>query len=168
MGVPVAKKKPTEGTPPEKPPVETFATLLKKHFEEDGVEVSVAAEMVGMDAVQLQAILEGTGDPVVSFPQAITLLQIVNLEPARVLFAPSAPVSLGKPTFGGLVRGLRREARMTQDELAARSGISKGAIVQLEAGRRTPTLATAAKLAKALGTNLSVFAEVDFGEEGES
>ena len=53
------------------------------------------------------------------------------------------------------LRALRDAARLTQDELAARSGLSQGHIVSLEQGRVTnPTLATLEALARGLGVSL--------------
>ena len=49
------------------------------------------------------------------------------------------------------LRELRDAARLTQDELAARSGLSQGHIVTLEQGKhRNPTLATIEALARGL------------------
>jgi 3,4-dihydroxy 2-butanone 4-phosphate synthase/GTP cyclohydrolase II len=56
----------------------------------------------------------------------------------------------GDPDFAGtLVRAMER-AGMPASELAARSGVTESAISLLRAGRRTPSLATVRKLAKAL------------------
>jgi DNA-binding XRE family transcriptional regulator len=60
------------------------------------------------------------------------------------------------PLVGEQVRRLRAAAGLTQHELAARTGSTQPAIAHLEAGRRTPTLTTLEKLAKALGQDLVV------------
>jgi len=48
------------------------------------------------------------------------------------------------------VRALRNRRRMTQQELAAKAGISRGYLARLETARQDPTLTTLEKLAKAL------------------
>ncbi len=54
------------------------------------------------------------------------------------------------------VRELRKRVRMTQAELAAASGTSQPAIASYESGRKSPTLRTLARIAGALGLELSV------------
>jgi transcriptional regulator with XRE-family HTH domain len=48
------------------------------------------------------------------------------------------------------LREIRRRARMSQEELAARSGVARRTIIYLEAGRGAVNLATVRKLASAL------------------
>jgi len=59
-------------------------------------------------------------------------------------------------TVGEQVRLLRVAAGLTQEELAVRTGSTQPAVAHLEAGRRTPTLATLEKIANALGHDLVV------------
>ena len=54
------------------------------------------------------------------------------------------------------VRALRIAQGMTVDQLAAKSGFSKGFISQVENFRITPSLKAVNKIAAALGTELSV------------
>jgi len=64
---------------------------------------------------------------------------------------PGGPVP-ATPSFARLLRRLRLRARLTQEELADRSGLSVEAISALERGfRRHPRRATRALLADALG-----------------
>jgi transcriptional regulator with XRE-family HTH domain len=53
------------------------------------------------------------------------------------------------------VRGLREEAALSLSELARRSGLSKGALSQLEAAQANPTVETLWSLAQALGVPFS-------------
>jgi len=48
---------------------------------------------------------------------------------------------------------LRREAGLTQEEVAAKSGFSQQYISGLERGRRNPTVVTLFELAQALGAS---------------
>lgn len=52
------------------------------------------------------------------------------------------------------VRDARTERRWTLDQLAARSGVSKGMVVQIEQGRTNPSIGTLSKVAEALGVSL--------------
>lgn len=57
---------------------------------------------------------------------------------------------------------LRRERRLSFDQLALRSGVSKGLLVQLEQGKSNPSIATLCRIASALG--ISVAEIVDVGD----
>ena len=50
-----------------------------------------------------------------------------------------------------LVRRVREEKGMTQEDLARRSGVSRDVIARLELGEREPSVRTLAGLARALG-----------------
>ena len=54
---------------------------------------------------------------------------------------------------GGNAARIRREKRMTQEELAEKSGLSQQYISGLERGRRNPTIVTLYELATALGVS---------------
>ena len=56
--------------------------------------------------------------------------------------------------FGHRLMVFRHDAKMTQDDLAAASGIDKGSIVRYEGASVTPGLDKAYKLAVALGVTL--------------
>ncbi|MGN6373767.1 MAG: helix-turn-helix domain-containing protein [Solirubrobacteraceae bacterium] len=53
-------------------------------------------------------------------------------------------------TFGQTLRDTRRQAQVSQDDLAQRSGVDRSAISNYERGRREPNLRTIVKLARAL------------------
>lgn len=59
-------------------------------------------------------------------------------------------------TFRELVHRLRKEAGLTQAELAARMGTTQSAIARMEGGGTRPTLDTLEKLASAVGADLVV------------
>ena len=64
--------------------------------------------------------------------------------------------------MGYRIREVREERKMTQEELAKKSGVSRGTISALENGTiRTTTTRTLVRLAKALGTTVDTifFAE---------
>ena len=64
-----------------------------------------------------------------------------------------------KDTFPENLRRVRREAGLSQHELAVRAGLSAGAytgtVGRLERGAGNPTLSTLRKLAEALGVPLA-------------
>lgn len=59
--------------------------------------------------------------------------------------------------FGGRIRDLRRKAGMTLQVLADQAGISVGFLSQVERDKATPSLATLAGLAAALGVEIDWF-----------
>ncbi len=63
-------------------------------------------------------------------------------------------------TFRDILKALRFESGLTQDQLAARAGISTVAITQLEIGRTlNPRIETLAALARALNVPLGRLTE---------
>jgi transcriptional regulator with XRE-family HTH domain len=57
------------------------------------------------------------------------------------------------------VRGLRQQRGLSADQLAARAGVSKGALVALENAAANPNLATLVRIADALGVPVSALVE---------
>ncbi|WP_406312464.1 XRE family transcriptional regulator [Streptosporangium sp. NBC_01639] len=58
------------------------------------------------------------------------------------------------------VRAQRAHRRMTLDELAARSGVSRGMLIQVEQGRTNPSINTLTRIADALGVTVARMVEV--------
>ena len=56
---------------------------------------------------------------------------------------------------------LRTSRGLTLEELARRSGVSKGMLVQIEQGRTNPSIATLCRVANALGVAVSRFVETE-------
>ncbi len=54
-----------------------------------------------------------------------------------------------------LIRRLRFERNMTQEELALRTGVSRQTIMSIERGRTNPSVLLAYKIASALGTDVT-------------
>jgi transcriptional regulator with XRE-family HTH domain len=57
--------------------------------------------------------------------------------------------------FGAALREIRTRQQLTQEQLAERSGLSYKFIGEVERGRGNPTLDTIARLADALGVNIT-------------
>lgn len=55
------------------------------------------------------------------------------------------------------LRRMREEAGFTQVGLARTSGVDRGTIIKIERGQRSPTVETLAKLARAMGAEISDF-----------
>ncbi|HLT35238.1 MAG TPA: helix-turn-helix transcriptional regulator [Enhygromyxa sp.] len=68
-------------------------------------------------------------------------------------------VNIDSKTFGKHVRSLRKARGMTQEVLAARSGLSTDTIRRLEHGAFSPSLITIQKLCAGLGLELSTLFE---------
>lgn len=52
------------------------------------------------------------------------------------------------------VRGLRQARRWSLDELASRSGVSKGMLVQIEGARTNPSIGTLCRIAESFGVSI--------------
>ncbi|WP_354643548.1 helix-turn-helix domain-containing protein [Kitasatospora camelliae] len=59
------------------------------------------------------------------------------------------------------LRRLRAERGHTLDALAARSGVSRGMVVQIEQGRTNPSVGTVVRLADALGVSIARLLDYD-------
>ncbi len=67
-----------------------------------------------------------------------------------------------------LARNLRRwraERGFTLDSLAARAGVSRGMIIQIEQARTNPSVGTTVRLADALGVSISALLDYDRGPQ---
>jgi transcriptional regulator with XRE-family HTH domain len=73
---------------------------------------------------------------------------------------PSRDPSAVTAALSRNVRAMRLEGGLTLDALAARAGISKGMLVQVDQGRTNPSLATLCRLANALGISLPQLLDV--------
>ena len=62
--------------------------------------------------------------------------------------------------LAGTMQLLRAERGWSLDQLAARSGVSKGVLVALEQGRSNPNLATLARLSDAFGVPVTRLVEI--------
>jgi len=63
--------------------------------------------------------------------------------------------------IAGRVALLRKRKQQSFDELAARSGVSKGMLVKLEQGRVNPSIATLCRLASGLGVSVAELIATD-------
>ena len=63
----------------------------------------------------------------------------------------------GRPEIGTKLRRLRIKLGLTQEELAARTELTKGFISQLENDITSPSIATLMDILEALGTDISAF-----------
>lgn len=59
------------------------------------------------------------------------------------------------PTLGNLVRHLREQADLSQEELAARAQVSRATVQNIERDRREPRRAVLRRIAEALGTDVA-------------
>lgn len=57
--------------------------------------------------------------------------------------------------IGKLIKALRENAELTQEQLAKKAGVNHSYISLLETGQRMPTVKTADKIAAALGVTLA-------------
>jgi transcriptional regulator with XRE-family HTH domain len=76
-----------------------------------------------------------------------------------------ATATLPQPFIAAVIRLLRQNAGLSQEELALEIGMHASEISHLESGRRNPTLGTLQRLADGLGVRCSHM--VAFAEELE-
>ena len=76
--------------------------------------------------------------------------------------------NLKPPPVGPKLQAARKRARLTLEELSARSGVSRSMLSQVERGQANPTFATLWQLTRALGLNLSELAGEHVHEVQES
>lgn len=70
--------------------------------------------------------------------------------------------------MGVVIRSLRTEVGLSQEELAARCGLHRTYIGSIERGEKTITIETAQKLAKAFGISLTqLFSQLE-SQDGRS
>lgn len=82
-------------------------------------------------------------------------------EGSRLLFNNKGPsyYRYAVVTTGNGIRDARKEAGLTQNELAEKTGIQQAMISRIEAGKANPTLETLASLAEGVGKHLRVVLE---------
>lgn len=56
---------------------------------------------------------------------------------------------------------MRYKAKLTQNDVSKRAGISRSGYSNIENGKRNPSVQTAKKIAKVLGFNWAIFLKVD-------
>lgn len=61
----------------------------------------------------------------------------------------------GTASFGRRIRDIRKDARLTLENVSAASGISRAALSKIERGEMSPTYESLLKLARGLGTDLA-------------
>ena len=66
------------------------------------------------------------------------------------------------PDVARQIRYLRAQQKLSQQDLAEASGLSRNTLSLLERGRTSPTLATLQKIADALKVNISAFFQTNF------
>ena len=73
---------------------------------------------------------------------------------------------MAEKTFGDVLQALRQARKLTQEELAFRSGLDRTYISLLERGRRVPTIDTLFKLSRSLEVKPEDFiAQVESGRQ---
>ena len=70
------------------------------------------------------------------------------------------------PLLGPRLQHLRKRRKLTLEQLATRSGVSRSMLSQIERGQTNPTFATLWNLTRALGVELSELVEGRSGAQG--
>jgi transcriptional regulator with XRE-family HTH domain len=70
--------------------------------------------------------------------------------------------------FKDVLRDLRKQAGLTQEQLALKAGVPLPSLRGHEQGQRVPSWASVVKLAKALGVSTDAFADCDEVQEEDA
>jgi transcriptional regulator with XRE-family HTH domain len=75
------------------------------------------------------------------------------------LVSSGPPPSEGQRGLAKAVNELRKQAKLSQSDLAERAGLAEPLIALIESGRYDPTWGDIRRIAKALGVSLEAFSE---------
>jgi transcriptional regulator with XRE-family HTH domain len=92
---------------------------------------------------------------------------VIKMTGCREGPAPSPAESDLMRKVADRVRVWRRERRLSLDRLAARAGVSKGIVVQLEKGTANPSISTICKVAAALGASVADLVQASTQQDAE-
>ncbi len=153
--------------------MDTKETTRKERCGELNVEMAIhvcrmMAELMGMlteqDREDLAEVLQAMGQSAEESREGIeTIREILTPKNGRVLpffVTPDhRPPALDRWSSytGGQVLKLRKEAGLTQDDLARKAGLQQSHISRIEKGEVSPTRQTLEKIAKALGRPVADF-----------
>ncbi len=70
-------------------------------------------------------------------------------------------------TISARIRALRKERQLSLDRLSARSGVSKGMLVQIERAETNPSIGTLCKVAAALGASVADLVDMAGGSRAD-
>lgn len=113
----------------------------------------------------VEALLMGVVDTHLTIDQWQGLLELLNVDCARVTLSSKLPVQQTLPTLGDKLKALRLRKGLTQEGAAKAIGISYASLVQYEANRRTPPYPTILRITRALKVPTDYFSDCDFGDE---
>jgi transcriptional regulator with XRE-family HTH domain len=146
---PCARAIPAPAPAPARAPAEVGQHIRKLRLAR-GWPLELLADFAGLSAGTVSKLENGK----VASPGAATLGAV------GAALGVTLPELLGAegrelPSVGERLRELRRDRRLSQEQLAEKAGVGVGVIADLEQGRRdTALIATLAKLAGALGVTL--------------
>lgn len=102
--------------------------------------------------------LTGAGGASHLTPEEVSQLRLMLQAKAagRVLRSDEA----GAETFGQVVKRLREQRRLTQAELAAKTGLSRVTVARIETDATSPPFLTIVRIVRELGGSLAVFDDV--------
>ena len=91
----------------------------------------------------------------------VGLGESAGVSPAMTGTCSGAPEQPAAQRIGELIRSRRKEAGLTQKQLAARAGITQTVLSRVESGAGNPTLSLLEEIAVALNARLNVSLDVD-------
>jgi len=119
-------------------------TLMKRPLDETDDLSPIVSITLGENAHAATLTL-ATGDEIT--------LHAVRVVAQTITSSGQLGAPVDGPRLGARLRSLRKQAGLTQAELARRTGIHRPNIARVEAGRHTPSLETLTRLANAIGVS---------------
>lgn len=153
--------------PDHEPPLMELGELLSNAIDTHRKDLQTLAQSAEIPFMFMMHFLTVEEDAFLSLAAVTSLVKAAGIDPREVGISPRAMATWLKPTLGSLLKAHRVAAGLSQDELAKKAGVRKGSLVQWESDRRTPNFPAVVKIAKALGINVAVFQEAEFGAESE-
>lgn len=146
---------------------ETFISLIRRTLDSVGRNRLAQTKNPDIPPEALAILTSTSPSPFedrtifVPLPFLLETLAANGIDVNRLVVPLSSQVEARSPSFGAVLKSLREGKNLTQQGLADKSGVAVSSIIQYEAGRRSPSLTVASKLAKALEVELDRFAECE-------
>lgn len=147
--------------------LQTLSDVIRQRLGLTPETLSVVANRAPAKLRPYLIKLAGGGDAVIELMLLPLLLRAVGITDEQIAISTAAPVDVVKPSLASRVKQMRTTAGLTQPLLAEKVGVAVKTLDQWESGRRSPSVALLAKLASALNTDLSAFADCDFDGDSE-
>ncbi len=137
----------------------TLLEVLRQKLGELSLDPEQTARRSGLTLARVRQLLEGkASDLHLSLEEVATLLGMVEMAPSEITFVPAdVMVELDKPSFGSVLKALRKSKELTKQAAAKLVGVAETTFGQWENDRRVPSFETIKKICEAFKVDLNHF-----------